>query len=122
MKLMGYVLVLFLCGSLVDIQAQSTKGSQAKTDGTRNEKASTVVINHLSGDCSGQAKSNQAKFDPTYAMLANHPKTSLPASFTICSMAMAPKCPTKVNIQFFALLDEKGDNFIRYTILDNSVQ
>ena len=91
MKLLGYLLLLVLCGSLTNVKGQSSKEPEVK-DGM--QKASTYVVSHLSDDCS-PAGTERSTSDPTYAELANHPQASLPSSFTICSMAMAPQCTTK---------------------------
>ena len=122
MKVLGYFLTLLLCGSLTNAQGQTAKQPQGNDEERKKraselpENSSTYVVSHLSNDCSPTEaiRSNQTSPDPTYAELTNQPNASiLPSSFTICSMAMAPKCPTKYSsIQFFALLDENGDNFI----------
>ena len=72
------------------------------------------VVSHLYKDCSpaDAERSTSTGADPTYAELAKYPKASIPSSFTICSMVMVPQCSTQGNSQFFALLDEDGENFI----------
>ena len=97
MKSTGYLLALFLWGSLTNVQGEPA-----------------YVVSHLSEDCSpaNTNRSPSTEAEPTYAELANDPKANLPSSFTVCSMAMAPQCTTKGMIQFFALLDKDGENFI----------
>ena len=116
MKFVGYLPLLVLCESLINVQAQSTKGREVK-DGM--QEGSTYVVSHLFDDCSpaDTDRSSSSEPDLTYAELANHPKplakASLPVSFTICSMAVAPLCtPKDAMVQFFALLDDNGENFI----------
>ena len=103
------ILVFLLCQSVTNIQGQTTK-----------ETGTHVVVSHLSQNCFPPNKtngSNQAeKADKSYAELANQPETSLPSSFTICSMAMVPQCTDKGNIVFFTLIDTEGENFI-YALL-----
>ena len=74
------------------------------------------VVSHLSQNCNLSDKNNRSNQTKetglTYAELANQPETPLPYSFTICSMAMRPQCTTKGHIQFFSVLDERGENFI----------
>ena len=109
MKFVGYLLLFILCESLITEQCQSTKGPEVKE---RMQEGSMYVISHLSNDnCFPDDKNDRPTLtdeaDPTYAELA---KLSLPASFTICSMVMLSHC-TK-SAQFFALLDEDGEDFI----------
>ena len=108
MKSVGYLLLLVLCESLINVQGQSTKGPDGKDEML---EGSTYVISHLSNEnCFPADKDNftsTEEADPTYAELA---KLSLPSSFTICSMIMVSQCTNTA--QFFALLDENGDNFI----------
>ena len=99
------ILVLLLCQSVTIIQSQSTK-----------ETGTHVVVSLLSHTCYPSETRNGSnpgeEADLTSAELANQPETSLPSSFTICSMAMVPKCETRGNIAFFSLIDAKAENFI----------
>ena len=99
------VVVFLLCQSVTIIQSQSTK-----------ETGTHVVVSLLSHNCYPSETKNRSNLgkeaDLTSAELANQPETSFPPSFTICSMAMVPKCETRGNIVFFSLIDAKGDNFI----------
>ena len=97
MKFSRYLLAFFFYGAVTTVQGEPT-----------------YVVSHLSGNCSpaDQNRPNHTGANPTFAKLANHPKASLPSSFAICSMAMVPQCTAKETIQFFALLDENGENFL----------
>ena len=113
MKSKWCLLTFVLCGSVTNVEGQATNELQTK-DGTG--KQNRVVVSHFSSsDYSPTEKksSTVTEVDPGYAELANGPKNkSLPSSFTICSMAMAPQSKTKEGIQFFALLDGDGENVI----------
>ena len=99
------ILVFLLYQSVTIIQGQSTE-----------ETKKHVVVSLLSNTCYPSETKNGSNLgeeaDLTSAELANQPETSLPSSFTICSMAMVPKCEDKGNIAFFSLIDAKGENYI----------
>ena len=113
MKSKWCLVIFVLCGSVTNVEGQATNELQTK-DGTG--KQNRVVVSHFSSsDCSPTEKKSLTvtDVDPGYAELANAPKNkSLPSSFTLCSMAMAPQSETKEGIQFFALLDGDGENVI----------
>ena len=119
MKPVGHLLLLLLCGSLTNVQGQSTEEPEVKD---KMQKASTYVVSHLSEKCSPADTNNRStstEADPTYAELENDPKANLPSPFTVCSMAMTPQWTT--SIQFFALLDEDGENFISAFLYGSSI-